>query len=176
MLMECALDPYSRYFEAGVLGIGNLLLRDEGFGVHLIRYLEARYVFPDMVSLMDGGTSGIFLAPFFEGVKRVLIVDVIRSDEPPGAILQFTQDQLKARSVQLRMSPHQVGVLEILEICKLRGKAPERVDFLGIAPSDLSTGLGLSPVLEDRLPVVAAMVLDYVDGLGLGAMALKDMG
>ena len=174
--MECALYPFDRHFEAGVLGVGNLLLRDEGFGVHLIRYIEERYAFPDTVSLMDGGTSGIFLAPFFEGVKKVLVVDVVRSDEPPGTVLRFTQDELKARSMQLRMSPHQVGILEILEICNLRGKAPEQVDFLGIAPSDMTTGIGLSPVLEDRLPAVAAMVLDYVGSLGFGAMALKDMG
>lgn len=174
--MKDMLNPFDRHFEAGVLGIGNLLLRDEGFGAHLIRYLEARYVFPDTVRLTDGGTSGIFLSSFFEVVNSVLIVDVIRSDEPPGTILRFTQDELKARSVRFRMSPHQVGVLEILEICKLREKAPGHVDFLGIVPLDISTGIGLSPVLEERLPVVSAMVLDYLDGLGLGARRRKDQG
>ncbi|UKL13590.1 HyaD/HybD family hydrogenase maturation endopeptidase [Dissulfurimicrobium hydrothermale] len=163
-----------RHLEAGVLGVGNLLLRDEGFGVHLIRHLESRYVFPDTVRLVDGGTSGIFLSPFFEKTNKVLTVDIIKSDEPPGTILRFTQDELKARSAQLRMSPHQIGVLEILEICKLRGRAPEHVDFLGVVPLDLSTGIGLSTVLEERLPVVAAMVLDYLDDLGLRATVQKD--
>ena len=160
-------DPFAADFDVGILGVGNLLLGDEGFGVHFIRYLEARYSFPRSVWLMDGGTSGIFLSSFFEGVKRAMVIDAVSLNEKPGSILRFNHRELKARSVQMSMSPHQVGVLEVLEISKLRDKAPGHVDFFGIVPMDISTGIGLSPILEKKLPTVASMVLEYLDLLGI---------
>lgn len=164
-------DPYGANFDVGVLGVGNLLLRDEGFGVHFIRYIETRHSFPDSVWLMDGGTAGIFLSSFFEGVKRAVVIDAVLLDETPGTILRFSHEELKARSAMMRMSPHQVGVLEVLEISRLRDKAPRQVDFFTVVPMDISTGLGLSPVLEERLPCVASMLLWHLDGLGIAVKA-----
>ncbi len=152
--------------EVGILGVGNLLLRDEGFGVHVIRFLQENYSFPDEVELMDGGTLGLMLGPFFERVKRVIVIDVVALKDEPGSVHRFLQEDLRAGQIQARMSPHQIGVLEILELCKLRGMAPDEVEFVGVVPKDLSAGTGLSPALAPAVPKVAHLVVDRLAELG----------
>ena len=142
----------------GILGIGNLLLGDEGFGVHVIRYLEDHCSFPDHVRLLDGGTAGIYMAPFFEEIDRLIVIDVVRLDGPAGSIHRFNADDLKGAQVQLRMSPHQLGILEVLEICRLRDQAPEEVEFIGVVPAEMETGMELSAPLAASVEEVAHII------------------
>ncbi len=145
--------------EIGILGVGNLLCTDEGFGIHVIRYLQSHYDLPDEVELMDGGTLGLMLAPFFERVERAVVIDVVESDEPPGTILCFSYSDFRAEAnIHTRMSPHQLGILEILEVCKLRGMEPQNVEFICAVPKDLSPGTELSPALAPMVPGVAMMI------------------
>ncbi len=151
---------------AGILGIGNLLLRDEGFGVHVVRYLEARYLFPGNVRIMDGGTAGIYMAPFIEETDPLLVIDVVAMDGPAGTTRFFRPGEMRSGRIQASMSPHQVGLMEVLEICRLRGNAPSHMEFVGIVPGDVSTGIGLSSTLESKVEVVANMVTGRLADFG----------
>lgn len=142
----------------GILGLGNLLLCDEGFGVHFINYLTERYLIPDNFSVLDGGTAGIMLAPFMEDVDILIVIDTVSLQAEPGTIHCFTDEDVKAGNIQFRMSPHQVGLLDILELSKIRDQAPEITEMITVVPEDLGLKIGLSPTLEPKL----AEVLDIL--------------
>jgi len=143
----------------GIAGIGNFILRDEGFGVHVVQYLENNYDFPDNVELQDVGTAGIYMAPFLEECDPIFVIDVVDIEGEPGSFHFFTLDDVKAGNFQMRMSPHQLGFLEILEVAKLRDSAPEHVEFYTVIPLELTESIELSDVVEKRKVEVAEMIL-----------------
>ena len=143
----------------GIAGIGNLLLRDEGFGVHVVHYLQNNYEFPDNVDIQDVGTAGIYMAPFLETCDPVLVIDVVDMAGEPGSFHFFSLDDVKAGTFQTRMSPHQLGLLEIVEVCKLRGEAPKEIEFYTIIPKELTESIELSDTAEARKVEVAEMIL-----------------
>ncbi|WP_136808629.1 HyaD/HybD family hydrogenase maturation endopeptidase [Desulfosediminicola flagellatus] len=169
----------------GIAGIGNLLLRDEGFGVHVIHYLQNNYEFPDNVDIQDVGTAGIYMAPFLEACDPVLVIDVVDIEGEPGSFHFFTLDDVRAGTFQTRMSPHQLGLLEIYEVCKLRGEAPKEIEFYTIIPKELTEtieafneatnktsaieemSIHLSDVVAARLVEVAEMILKRLEELGI---------
>lgn len=151
----------------GIAGIGNLLLRDEGFGVHVVQYLQNNYDFPDNVDLQDVGTAGIYMAPFLETCDPVLVIDVVDIEGEPGSFHFYSLADVKAGTFQTRMSPHQLGLLEILEVCKLRGEAPQQVEFYTIIPKELTESIDLSDTAEDRKIEVAEMILSRLRELGV---------
>lgn len=151
----------------GIVGIGNILLEDEGFGVHTVQYLMDNYEFPENVELQDAGTAGIYMAPFLETCDPIFAIDVVDIEGEPGSYHHFTLDDVKAGRFSTRMSPHQLGMLEILEVCKLRDAAPEHVEFFTIIPYSLGEVLTLSEVAQSRLEDVAVMILDKLAELGV---------
>ena len=151
----------------GIAGIGNLLLRDEGFGVHVVHYLQNTYRFPDNVDIQDVGTAGIYMAPFLETCDPVLVIDVVAMAGEPGSFHFFSLDDVKAGTFQTRMSPHQLGLLEIVEVCKLRGEAPKEIEFYTIIPKELTESIELSDTAEARKVEVAEMILKRLAELGV---------
>lgn len=153
--------------KVGILGIGNLLLSDEGFGVHCIQRLEQKYTIPDNVHIFDGGTAGILLAPFIEECDRLFVLDVLDIEDDPGSVHTFSEEDVRAGNIQTRMSPHQIGMLEILDICKIRGKVPEQVEFITVVPQTLDPSMELSPLLERRVDDVLGILLDSLRSLSV---------
>ncbi len=151
----------------GIVGIGNLICGDEGFGVHTIRYLEENYIFPDNVIVQDAGTAGIYLSPFLEECDPVLVIDVVDIDAEPGSIHYYSTEDVKMGNIQTKMSPHQLGLLEILEICKLRDAAPECVEFYCVVPRDLETSMELSDVVAPRVAEIAEKLLARLEEIGV---------
>jgi hydrogenase maturation protease len=151
----------------GILGIGNLIVGDEGFGVHVIHYLEEHYEFPDNVIVIDGGTAGIYMSPFLEECDPVLVIDVVDIDAEPGSIHYYSNEDVKAGKISTRMSPHQLGLLEIMEICKLRDAAPETVEFYCVVPKTLETSTELSDVVAPRVEEISAIVLKRLAEIGV---------
>ena len=135
----------------GIMGLGNLLLGDEGFGIHCIQYLEEHYILPDNVEVVDGGTGGILLAPFIEQFDELYVIDVVDIEDAPGSVHCFSDADVRSGDIQTRMSPHQIGMLDILDICRLRGKVPQQVHFITVVPDCLDTGMELTPLLADRM-------------------------
>lgn len=143
----------------GIAGVGNYIVGDEGFGVHVVHYLQENYTFPDTVDIQDVGTAGIYMAPFLEECDPVYVVDVVDMKGEPGEFHFFTLNDVKAGNFQMRMSPHQLGLLEILEIAKLRDSAPSEIEFFTVIPKSLNDEICLTPELEERKVEVAEMIL-----------------
>ena len=153
--------------KAGILGIGNLLLSDEGFGVHVVEFLEEHYSFPESVAILDGGTAGIYMAPFLEDHDPIFVVDVVNLDgAKPGSLYTFTAEDARNGSMQTRMSPHQLGILEILDICKLRGIQPECVEFYCVVPESLATGLEMSEVVASQVEKISGLLVQRLQQMG----------
>ena len=142
----------------GILGLGNLLLSDEGFGVHFINYLTDRYEFPEHVAVLDGGTAGIMMAPFIEDADILYVIDTVALQDQPGTIRRYNDQDIKAGNLHARMSPHQVGLLDILDLCRIRETAPQLTEMITVVPGDLSLAIGLTPALEAKLPEVMAIL------------------
>ena len=151
----------------GVAGIGNYILGDEGFGVHVIHYLQNHFNFPDKVDIQDVGTAGIYMAPFLEECDPIFVVDVVDIEGEPGSFHFFTLDDVKAGNFQTRMSPHQLGLLEILEVSKLRDAAPDTIEFYTVIPKDLNECIELSTIVEQRKVEVAEMIITRLRELGV---------
>jgi len=129
-----------------VLGLGNVLLGDEGFGVHVVRRLQSCEL-PDYVRVVDGGVGGFNLLGYLEGVKRLIIVDVMMHTSPPGQLLLFTPGTRLDEPGKRLMSRHQIGVLDLLKTWKLIGDEPE-VYLLSTVPESLEWNIELSPTLQ----------------------------
>lgn len=158
----------------GVLGIGNLIVADEGFGVHTVRYLEENYEFPENVVVMDGGTAGIYMSPFLEECDPVIVIDVVDIDAEPGSMHYYSSEDVKAGKLSTRMSPHQLGLLEILEICKLRDAAPNSIEFYCVVPKVLETSTELSDVVAPRVKEISDIVLKRLAEMGVDVKKRTD--
>lgn len=147
-----------------VLGVGNILLRDEGLGVRTVEYINENYSLPDNVTALDGGTGGLALISVISGYDRIIIVDAVASGSGPGAMHRIDGRNLK-NSPPLMATAHQLGVRDMLAIAELEGLKPE-VLILGMEPLDLSAGLELSGLVKGKLQELAGMVIEELKGLG----------
>ena len=107
-----------------IFGAGNLLCSDEGFGVHFIKYLEQHYRFRDDVELYDGGTLGIMVTHLLEEADRVFLVDVVDAAGEAGDVFRYEKDEFLLGRLPIKMSPHQIGIQEVLFLSDLRGRTP----------------------------------------------------
>jgi len=140
-----------RRCEALVLGIGNVLWADEGFGVRAVEALNASYTFPATVALRDGGTQGLYLYGIVAGARRVLVFDAIDFNLPPGTLAVRRDGEVPAGGAT-KMSPHQTGFNDILALAQLRGEAPEAITLIGVQPEELADlGGSLSEVVRGRI-------------------------
>jgi len=138
--------------EALALGIGNVLWADEGFGVRAIEALHATYVFPEAITLLDGGTQGLYLFPIVAAARRVLVLDAIDFGLAPGSLKVLRGGEVPAWSAA-KMSPHQTGFNDVLALAALRGQAPEAITLIGVQPEVLADlGGSLRDAVKARLP------------------------
>jgi hydrogenase maturation protease len=133
-----------------VVGLGNLLFGDEGFGVQAVAQLRDRFVFPDDVEVLDGGTLGLTLLPAFEEADRIVILDAVDVSQPPGTLVRIDWDDVR-RALPVKISPHQETVTELLGLLALRRGRPEEFQIIGVQPRSLQTGLELSPEVKEGL-------------------------
>ncbi len=138
-----------------VLGIGNLLWADEGFGIRALEALHAQWRFRDGVRLLDGGTQGLYLLPYVEGCRRLLILDAVDYGLAPGSLKLVRDAEVPAFMGVKKMSLHQTGFQEILSLAALRGWQPEGLVLLGMQPEVLEDyGGSLSETVKARIPEV----------------------
>jgi hydrogenase maturation protease len=136
-----------------VLGLGNLLRRDEGLGIRALWRLQEEYALPESVQPLDGGTLGLELLSYLEEAHRVLVLDAALTDGPPGTLLRLAGDEVPA-FLGMRTSPHEVGLADLLAVARLRGTAPAELVVLGMQPAALELGWELSPSVEAHLGVL----------------------
>ncbi|MGE5265195.1 MAG: HyaD/HybD family hydrogenase maturation endopeptidase [Acidobacteriota bacterium] len=149
-----------------VLGLGNVLLQDEGVGVRVIEQLQAAYAFPNDVTVLDGGTLGLDLLHVLEESDRAVVVDAVKADKEPGALVRLRNAEIPA-FLGPKVSPHQVGLQDLLGLAQLRGHFPGEVILLGVQAERLEPGLDLSPAIAAQVEPLAAKVLEELARWGI---------
>ena len=138
-----------------VLGLGNLLLQDEGFGVHTVRLLQQQRL--PGIELIDGGTGGLGLLDFVEKAECLLIVDCINQELEPGSIIKLTGPKIPIYTAA-KLSRHQINFPEVLALAQMRNNLPKELVVIGIQPHSLEWGCELSPVIAAKLPEVMELI------------------
>lgn len=146
-----------------VIGVGNILLGDDGIGVRVIEELESAGGIPG-VELIDAGTAAFDMLDAFLRHDRIIMVDALRGGHQPGTVYVLTPQDLTARG-RFEVSLHDVQVLELVELSARLGTAPEVV-IVGVEPADVSLDLELSTELAERLPHVLRVVQDLTERQG----------
>ncbi len=142
-----------------ILGVGNLLMCDEGFGVHAVNLLQQDYIWPENVRLMDGGTLGMLLMPDIQDCDKLIVLDAVLCDQPSGTFCILEGDDLR-KSLGFRDSTHQTDLVDILICCELSGKRPETLVY-GMEPFDWkSLQDALTPEANALLPTFCQKVID----------------
>jgi hydrogenase maturation protease len=153
--------------EALVIGIGNVLWADEGFGVRAVEALHAAFAFPEGVDLIDGGTQGLNLLEDVASSKRVLVFDAVDFRSPPGTLLVLRGDEVPAWG-RAKLSPHQVGFNDVLAHAAFQGRSPERITVIGVQPEVLDDfGGSLRPAIRARLDEAVGLAAQELASWGL---------
>ena len=149
--------------EVLVLGIGNLLWADEGFGVRCVEKLVAEWVLPETVKVMDGGTQGLYLLPYVQAARRLLVFDAVDYGLPPGTMKRVEGDEVPRFMGAKKMSLHQTGFQEVISASALTGQLPEELLLIGVQPEELDDyGGSLRPVVKARLGEAIDMALEQL--------------
>jgi hydrogenase maturation protease len=134
-----------------VIGLGNILFGDEGFGVEAVRRLEKECPeLTDRVQFIDGGTQGLYLLDYIESADVVLIYDAIVPSDYDRQVYVYIDNELPS-FIHRKMSSHQMGLSELLSIARLHGKVPRKIVLIGVPPRDLRLGSGISEIVEELL-------------------------
>lgn len=161
-------DAEQEAFHTLVLGIGNILWADEGFGVRAVEALNAGWAMPPGVRVMDGGTQGMFLLPWVRSAPSLLIFDAIDFGLAPGTLRLIRDDDVPRYMGAKKVSMHQTGFQEVLASAKLLGGGPQRVALIGVQPVELDDyGGSLRPAVRARIPAAIALALEVLGEWGV---------
>lgn len=149
-----------------VLGVGNILLTDEAIGVNAIEELGRRYQVPPEVELIDGGTSAMELLDDLANCDLLIIADCVRAGKPPGTLLRLQDEEIPAL-FRTKLSPHQVGLPDVLATLIITGEAPEHTILFGVEPKSLATGMGLTTTVAAVLPGLVEAIAAEITLAGL---------
>lgn len=151
-----------------VLGVGNTLYSDDGFGIKVVEKLESDYSFPDHVTIVDGGVLGVNLLGVISNAERLIVVDTILNRGRPGDIHRLEGDAIPNRILG-KNSMHQVDLLEALSLCRLIGEVPQTV-IIGVEPYDITTlNPELTPVTAQKVDHMVDLVIEELYKLGVDA-------
>lgn len=149
-----------------VLGVGNLIMSDEGVGVQVVQELESRYHWPDNVRVIDGGTSGMDLLGDLAGVDRLLILDAVHSGAAPGSLVILEGEDVPV-FYTTKLSPHQTGLCDVLADLRLLGESPGETVIIGVEPASLELGMDLSGPVAAAVPRVKDELFSRLRALGV---------
>ena len=142
-----------------ILGIGNVLLTDEGVGVRALKELERRYIYPENVELLDGGTAGIELLRHIRNRDYLIIIDAMKWNQKPGTVARVEGDDVPA-AFRTRISPHQLGLSDLLAAAMLTDELPKNLVLFGVEPESLDIGLDLTDTVEASLEKLTGAIID----------------
>lgn len=151
-----------------VLGLGNILLGDEGVGVKAVQRINEAYSFFGTVEVLDGGTAGFDLLDTIADRDCVIIVDAVEGGLEPGEMVRLEDDAVPAYFRTL-ISPHQLGLAEVLALLKIMDEAPKKVILIGVQPKCLDLSLNLSDLIQTKLDALVDAVLRELKQLGVVA-------
>jgi hydrogenase maturation protease len=142
-----------------VLGIGNLVMSDDGVGVKVVQRLQREYRFPPCVEVMDGGTLGLDLLPKLENIERLIIIDAVETGRKPGSCVRLTGEELPI-ALETKLSPHQMGLKDLLAVSQLMGHSPREMVLIGVQPGCIEMATELTPDVEAAVEMLMSNVLN----------------
>lgn len=163
---KSSLDNVLYKNEVTILGIGNVILRDEGFGVRVVEYLDKHYEFPESVQIVDGGTLGIELTQYVTGTEKLLVIDSINGGAEPGTTFRFHNDDVMEH-FQDKLSAHEVGIQDVLGLLTVTGHKIPDVVVIGAQPYDVEAGVELSDGMMELLPQMVEQALKELKNWGI---------
>ena len=148
-----------------VLGLGNVVCTDDGAGIAAVHKLIREYDLPEGVLALDGGTLGLSLLPLVSGANQLILIDAIKGEGPPGTHVRIEGDEV-APAVYERLSPHQIGVADLLAGASLLDRYPERVVVIGVVPESIELGVERTPAVEASIPELVERVVQELTAMG----------
>lgn len=134
---------------------------DDGLGLHVLQRMQAEWVFDEDIRLIDGGTWGMKLLPDIEDASRLMFLDAINTQRhPPGTVLLLEREQIPLITDHNKLSPHQVGLQEVMAVSEFRGTLPEQTCAVGIVPQTIDLATELTPVVQAGVDACIAMAID----------------
>ena len=153
-----------------LLGIGNLLWADEGFGVRVIEHLQRHYRFPDNVQVVDGGTQGVYLVEHVQAADVLIVFDAVDYGLPPATMKRVENDEVPHFLGAKKMSLHQTGFQEVLALAQMLGQYPRHLLLIGVQPEELEDyGGSLRPAVKAQIQPAIDLALAYLQGFGISA-------
>ncbi|MEW8469757.1 MAG: HyaD/HybD family hydrogenase maturation endopeptidase [Candidatus Thiodiazotropha sp.] len=149
-----------------VIGMGNVLMQDEGIGVRAVEELEQRYHIPDGVEVVDGGTTGMELFEPMRGASSLVIADAVNTGAAYGSLVRIANEEIPA-FFQTKLSNHQLGISDLLALLALKEETPEQVTIIGMVPHSLENRLGLTPEAAEGLEAMVQMLVEELAALGI---------
>jgi hydrogenase maturation protease len=141
-----------------ILGIGNIILSDEGVGVRAAEALETAYDIPDDVEVIDGGTAGMELLGPLTGVDLLLVLDAIKAGRKPGTVVTLVGSEVPV-FFRSKLSPHQISICDVLAGLEFSGEAPKDLVLIGCEPESLELGLELTPAIAAQVPEMVRIAI-----------------
>ncbi len=163
---DVLLQEFLAVPEITVLGIGNVVLQDEAFGVRMAELLSAKYTFPANVQVIDGGTLGMELLRFVTGTKKLLVIDSINGGAEAGTLFRFANEAVMEH-FQDKLSVHEVGIQDVLALLSVTGKAIPDVVVLGAQPYRVEAGVELTQEMAALMPAVEKQALEQLRAWGI---------
>ncbi len=151
-----------------VLGIGNLVMSDDAVGVMVAQLLQQRYKFADNVEIMDGGTLGLDLLPKLENISNLIMIDAVETGKAAGTCVRLSGQELPI-ALQTKISPHQMGLKDLLAVSELMGHTPKEMVLIGVQPGSIEMEVGLTAEVEAQLETLVSSVLAELAHWGIEA-------
>ncbi len=159
-----------------VLGLGNIILKDEGVGVHVANAIKERYTFSPDVEIVDGGTLGLDLLPLFEGREKILIIDAVYFGKDPGHIGVLHNDEIPS-SLSAKLSVHHIGLADVLFAAKLKDLMPSEIALVGIQPEIIGEfGLEMTGTVKGKLEEMIDRALEILKGWNVTCVLRSPLG
>jgi len=153
-----------------VIGMGNVLMQDEGVGVRAVEELEGRYVIPQRVTVVDGGTTGMELFDPMRRCRHLIVADAVNTGDPIGSVLRIANEKIPA-FFQTKLSNHQLGLSDLLALLTLKNEVPEHVAIIGMVPHSLENKLGLTAEATRGMASMVEMLVAELSLLGVELQA-----
>jgi len=142
-----------------ILGVGNIIQRDDGIGVHVIKEMKKNPL-PTNVELFDGGTLGYDLLGIIEERKKVIVIDAVKGQKPPGTLYKFLPSDVPVGNNY--DSLHQLGIIEAIRLAELQNKVPNQIVIIGVEPETIDWGLSLTGTIKEKIPKIISLVMDEI--------------
>lgn len=146
-------------------------MSDDGIGVRVVQLLQQEYRFPSEVTVLDGGTLGLDLLPWLEGTEQLLMVDAVETGREPGTVVRLEGEELPV-ALKTKLSPHQVGLQDLLAVAELQGFSPQEMVLWGVQPAILEMGTELSSAVAAQMDTLVDRVLAELAGWGVAGQPI----